>query len=104
MHTTDNRVKGLKEDLYYDLLDKYVQLLADNKKLVLRDKILSARMSFYHHLNEEDGISSKQCYNQMIASFIQAADYNGTDYEKTKDFIRTYYSTKRGKTEVKCTK
>jgi len=96
---TDHRVKELTADLYYDLLDKYVQVIAHNRRLVFRDKILSARMSFYNRLNEEDGISSKRSYNNLISTFIQEVDKNGTDFEKTKDFIRAHTSTKRAKTD-----
>jgi hypothetical protein len=84
----EERVKELKEDLYYDILDKYVQVLADNKKLVAKDKIRTNRMLFYKRLDEQDYNESKNEYNKMIQDIIKIIKENKTDYEKSVNEIK----------------
>lgn len=75
---TDERVQELTTDLYYDLLDKYVQLLADYRKVrAVNKKLLLDNSAYLEACSKpDDAIKAKNKQIDICIKVIKKHIHN----------------------------
>jgi len=73
-------VSELKEDLYYDLLDKYVQLQADMRKQSSLHKKLYVKFMSLRAITDEEYLKQFGFHNDFLKMVISTVYKHGGDF------------------------
>jgi len=73
---TESKVKELREDLYYDLLDKFVQLKAENTRIKSENKQFKHQLGEYRKFCEKDASKIEKMGNSQLDLIIKILYHN----------------------------